>query len=359
MVRALEGINLDIYQGETLGLVGETGCGKSVTSLSIMRLVADPPGKIVDGEIIFKGEDLLKKSEAEMQQIRGSRITMVFQDPMTFLNPVLTIGDQVSEVIALHEDLARDIVQSKIDEVQETIKQIDPASPERERLLSQTKKLEALKGNPPKYSRREMKKAAMRRTIDVLKLVQMPSPEKVVRQYPHELSGGMRQRAIIAMALSCSPDLLIADEPTTSLDVTIQAQILALLSELKKKIESSVLIITHDMGIVAEICDRVSVMYAGNVIETAETRALFRSPLHPYTQGLLKAIPKLNRDTEELEIIPGSVPNLIHPPSGCRFHPRCPYRMDKCDKAFPPLIENEPGHLVACYLYQEKSQESK
>jgi oligopeptide/dipeptide ABC transporter ATP-binding protein len=359
VVRALEGINLDIYQGETLGLVGETGCGKSVTSLSIMRLVADPPGKIVDGEIIFKGEDLLKKSEAEMQQIRGSRITMVFQDPMTFLNPVLTIGDQVSEVIALHEDLARDIVQSKIDEVQETIKQIDPASPERERLLSQTKKLEALKGNPPKYSRREMKKAAMRRTIDVLKLVQMPSPEKVVRQYPHELSGGMRQRAIIAMALSCSPDLLIADEPTTSLDVTIQAQILALLSELKKKIESSVLIITHDMGIVAEICDRVSVMYAGNVIETAETRALFRSPLHPYTQGLLKAIPKLNRDTEELEIIPGSVPNLIHPPSGCRFHPRCPYRMDKCDKAFPPLIENEPGHLVACYLYQEKSQESK
>ena len=354
VVRALEGIDLDIYQGETLGLVGETGCGKSVTSLSIMRLVADPPGRIVDGQIIYKGEDLLKKSEAEMQQIRGNKITMVFQDPMTFLNPVITIGDQVSEVIAIHENLARDVVRSKIDECEEAVKQLDSNSPDRERLMNRVKELEALKDNPPKYSRREMKKAALRRTIEVLKLVQMPSPEKVVKQYPHELSGGMRQRAIIAMALSCSPDLLIADEPTTSLDVTIQAQILALLSELKKKIGSSILIITHDMGIVAEICDRVSVMYAGNVIETAETKALFKNPLHPYTQGLLKAIPKLHRDVEELEIIPGSVPNLIYPPSGCRFHPRCPFRMDICDKENPRFIERERGHSVACYLYQEK-----
>ena len=354
VVRALEGIDLDIYQGETLGLVGETGCGKSVTSLSIMRLVADPPGRIVDGQIIYKGEDLLKKSEAQMQQIRGNKITMVFQDPMTFLNPVITIGDQVSEVIAIHENLARDVVRSKIDECEETIKQLDSNSPDRERLMNRVKELEALKDNPPKYSRREMKKATLRRTIEVLKLVQMPSPEKVVKQYPHELSGGMRQRAIIAMALSCSPDLLIADEPTTSLDVTIQAQILALLSELKKKIGSSILIITHDMGIVAEICDRVSVMYAGNIIETAETKALFKNPLHPYTQGLLKAIPKLHRDVEELEIIPGSVPNLIYPPSGCRFHPRCPFRMDICDKENPPFIERERGHSVACYLYQEK-----
>jgi oligopeptide/dipeptide ABC transporter ATP-binding protein len=354
VVRALEGIDLDVYQGETLGLVGETGCGKSVTSLSIMRLVADPPGKIVDGQVIYKGEDLLKKSEAEMQQIRGNKITMVFQDPMTFLNPVLTIGDQVSEVIAIHENLALDVVRSKIDECENAIKQLDPKSPDRERLMNRVKELEALKDKPPKYSRREMKKAAIRRTIEVLKLVQMPSPEKVIKQYPHELSGGMRQRAIIAMALSCSPDLLIADEPTTSLDVTIQAQILALLSELKKKIGSSILIITHDMGIVAEICDRVSVMYAGNVIETAETKALFKNPLHPYTQGLLKAIPKLHRDVEELEIIPGSVPNLIYPPSGCRFHPRCPFRMDICDKEFPPFIEIEPGHSVACYLYKEK-----
>jgi oligopeptide/dipeptide ABC transporter ATP-binding protein len=354
VVRALEGIDLDIYKGETLGLVGETGCGKSVTSLSIMRLVPDPPGKIVGGEIMYKGEDLLKKSEEEMQQIRGSKITMVFQDPMTFLNPVLTIGDQVSEVIALHEDLARDVVRSRIGEVEEAIKQLDSSSSDRERLMNRLKELEAVKDSPPKFSRRELKKAALRRTIEVLKLVQMPSPEKVVKQYPHELSGGMRQRAIIAMALSCSPDLLIADEPTTSLDVTIQAQILQLLSELKKKIGSSILIITHDMGIVAEICDRVGVMYAGNVIEAAQTKALFRNPLHPYTQGLLKAIPKLHRDVQELEIIPGSVPNLIYPPSGCRFHPRCPFRMDICDKEFPSFIEIEPGHSVACYLYAEK-----
>ena len=354
VVRALEGIDLDIYKGETIGLVGETGCGKSVTSLSIMRLVPDPPGKIVGGKIMFKGEDLLSKSEQEMQQIRGSKITMVFQDPMTFINPVLTVGDQVSEVITLHQDLARESVQTKIDELQEKIVQIDPSSPDRQRLMGRIKELEALKDNPPKPSRREIKKAALHKTIEMLKLVQLPDPEKVVKQYPHELSGGMRQRVIIAIALSCNPDLLIADEPTTSLDVTIQAQILALLSDLKNKIGSSVLIITHDMGIVAETCDRVGVMYAGNIIEASETKALFRRPLHPYTQGLLRAIPKLHEDIENLEIIPGSVPDLIHPPSGCRFHPRCPFRMDICDKEFPPLLEIEPGHSVACYLYPEK-----
>jgi len=354
VVRALEGIDLDIYKGETVGLVGETGCGKSVTSLSIMRLVPDPPGRIVGGEIIYNGEDLLKKSEQEMQQIRGSKITMVFQDPMTFINPVLTVGDQVSEVITLHQNLARESVQTKIDELQGKIAQIDPSSSDRQRLMERIKELEAIRDQPPKPSRRETKKAALHRTIEVLKLVQLPNPEKVVKQYPHELSGGMRQRVIIAIALSCNPDLLIADEPTTSLDVTIQAQILALLSDLKKKIGASILIITHDMGIVAETCDRVGVMYAGNIVEVSETKALFRRPLHPYTQGLLRAIPKLHEDVEDLEIIPGSVPNLIYPPSGCRFHPRCPFRMDVCDKEFPPLFEADPGHSVACYLYPEK-----
>jgi len=354
VVRALEGIDLDICKGETIGLVGETGCGKSVTSLSIMRLVPDPPGRIVGGEIIFKGEDLLKKSEEEMQRIRGSRITMVFQDPMTFMNPVLTVRDQVSEVITLHQDLAREAVQTKMDELQEKIGQIDPSSPDRQRLMERVKELEAMRDNPPKPSKGEIKKAAMHRTIEMLKLVQLPNPEEVARQYPHELSGGMRQRVIIAMALSCNPDLLIADEPTTSLDVTIQAQILALLSELKKKIGASVLIITHDMGIVAETCDRVGVMYAGNIVEVSETEALFKKPLHPYTQGLLRAIPKLHEDVKNLEIIPGSVPNLIYPPSGCRFHPRCPFRMEICDKEFPPLLEVDPGHSVACYLYPEK-----
>ena len=354
VVRALEGIDLDICKGETIGLVGETGCGKSVTSLSIMRLVPDPPGRIVGGEIIFKGEDLLKKSEEEMQRIRGSQITMVFQDPMTFINPVLTVGDQVSEVITLHQDLAREAVQTKMDELQEKIGQIDPSSPDRQRLMERVKELEAMRDNPPKPSKGEIKKAAMHRTIEMLKLVQLPNPEEVARQYPHELSGGMRQRVIIAMALSCNPDLLIADEPTTSLDVTIQAQILALLSELKKKIGASVLIITHDMGIVAETCDRVGVMYAGNIVEVSETEALFKKSLHPYTQGLLRAIPKLHEDVKNLEIIPGSVPNLIYPPSGCRFHPRCPFRMEICDKEFPPLLEVDPGHSVACYLYPEK-----
>ena len=222
-------------------------------------------------------------------------------------------------------------------------------------LAERISKLEALKDNPPKASRGEIKQEVQRRTIEMLRLVQMPYPEKIVKQYPHELSGGMRQRAIIAMALSCTPDLLIADEPTTSLDVTIQAQILSLIADLKKKIGSSILIITHDLGIVAETCDRVGVMYAGNIVEVADTKALFRKPLHPYTQGLLRAIPKLSEDSQRLEIIEGSVPNLIHPPSGCRFHPRCPFRMDICDKSFPQLIEVEPGHSVACYLHPKKA----
>jgi len=334
VVRALEGIDLDIYPGETVGLVGETGCGKSVTALSVMRLVADPPGKIVDGEILFHGEDLLENTEQEMQEIRGKKITMVFQDPMTYMNPVMTVGDQIAEVIMLHQDLSGDVVE-------------------------ETDASQGRHTNRPIMSQRSAKKVAMAKAVETLKLVRMPYPEKIVKQYPHELSGGMRQRAMIAMALSCGPDLLIADEPTTALDVTIQAQILSLLNELKKEIGTSILLITHDLGIVAEVCDRVGVMYAGKIVELAETKALFRNPSHPYTQGLLRAIPKLHREVEQLDIIPGSVPNLIFPPSGCRFHPRCQFAMETCSTAFPGLTEVEPNHFVSCYLFSQTKEFEK
>ncbi len=356
IVRALEGIDLDIYKGETFGLVGETGCGKSVTSLSIMRLVPNPPGKIVDGEVIFKGDDLLQKTEEEMRKIRGDNITMVFQDPMTYLNPVMTIGDQIAEVILLHQDLKTDVIRYKIEELKEKLTGQDPDSVAARSLKERVDKLESSLEGPPKPTNKELKEAALKKAIDVLKLVRMPYREKIVKQYPHELSGGMRQRAMIAMALSCNPDLLIADEPTTSLDVTIQAQILALLNEVKKEIGASILIITHDLGIVAETCERVGVMYAGKMVEVANTKDLFRNPLHPYTQGLLRAIPKLHKDVEALEIIPGSVPNLIYPPSGCRFHPRCPYAMQICRATAPPMFDVESDHKVACYLYTHMKQ---
>jgi len=351
IVKALDGIDFEIRKGETVGLVGETGCGKSVTSLAIMRLVPDPPGRIVDGIINFKGEDLLKKSEEEMRKIRGSRIAMVFQDPMTFINPVISIGDQIGEVIELHQDLASESLRLEIEELKLKLNGLDKDSDEARRIKSELDRREKVKGSPPKISRRRAKEVVLKRTIDVLKLVRMPYPEKVVKQYPHELSGGMRQRAMIAMALSCNPDLLIADEATTSLDVTIQAQILNLLNDLKKTLGSSILIITHDLGIVAEMCDRVIVMYAGAIVEEASTRELFKNPLHPYTVGLLNAIPKLDEDVSKLEIIPGAVPNLIYPPSGCRFHPRCKFGMIMCKGERPPMIEVNPGHKVACYVY--------
>jgi oligopeptide/dipeptide ABC transporter ATP-binding protein len=351
VVRALEGIDLDIYPGETVGLVGETGCGKSVTSLSIMRLVPNPPGRIVGGSIIYCAKDLLQLPEEEMRKIRGSKITMIFQDPMTFLNPVLTIGEQVSEVILLHQDLARDVVAFKIQELKKRLEETEPNSSAASAIKKRIEQLEGELENPPKPSQRELKRVAFRKAIDALRLVRMPDPEKTARQYPHELSGGMRQRAMIAMALSCNPDLLIADEPTTSLDVTIQAQILVLLNELKKEVGASVLLITHDLGIVAETCDRVAVMYAGTIVEECPTRTLFKNPQHPYTQGLLNSVPKLHREVEELAIIPGSVPNLINPPSGCRFHPRCPHVMKRCSDGMPKLYETEEHHKVACYLY--------
>jgi oligopeptide/dipeptide ABC transporter ATP-binding protein len=351
VVRALEGIDLDVHKGETIGLVGETGCGKSVTSLSIMRLVANPPGKIVDGKIVFKGEDLLHKSEEEMRKIRGDEITMVFQDPMTYLNPVMTLGDQIAEVITLHQDLAKEYVKYRVAELKKRYSEAESEGLDSAPIKGQLSRMETMLGTPPKLSRRQLKEIAIQRAIDVLRLVRMPYPEKVVKQYPHELSGGMRQRAMIAMALSCNPDLLIADEPTTALDATIQAQLLALLNELKKEVGASVMIITHDLGIVAETCERVVVMYAGQIAEVSQTKDLFRRPLHPYTQGLLRAVPKLHVEVEELEIIPGSVPNLIYPPSGCRFHPRCPFAMERCRAESPPMYEVGREHQVACYLY--------
>lgn len=301
VVKAIDGIDLDVYKGETLGLVGETGCGKSVTASSILRLI-DSPGRVVEGEILFKGEDLLKKTEKEMRKIRGGKIAMVFQDPATYINPVYTIGNQIAEVIREHQ-------------------------------------------HPNSKDLKQM-------TVEALKLVHMPDPERVIDSYPHELSTGMRQRAMIAMMLSCRPELLIADEATTALDVTVQAQILRLLRDLKEELNLSVIFITHNFGVVAKICERVAVMYAGHIIELGSKYDIFDSPKHPYTRALLGAIPQLSADPSiELESIPGTLPNLIYPPSGCRFHDRCPRKGEKCGSEKPELVEVEAGHYVSCFHF--------
>ncbi len=305
VVKALDGIDLDIYKNETLGLVGETGCGKSVTALSIIRLVQWPPGRIDEGSIIFEGKDLLKLDQGDMRAIRGNKISMIFQEPMNSFNPVFTVGDQIAEVFILHQ---------KMD-----------------------------------------KKTAFEKSIEMLALTGIPAPERVAKSFPHELSGGMLQRAMIAMALSCKPALLIADEPTTALDVTIEAQILELMKSLKEKTGSSILMITHDLGVVAELCDRVGVMYAGNIVELTDVKSIFKHPMHPYTVGLIGSIPKMaQKQGERLETIPGSVPNLIYPPPGCRFHPRCSKAMDICKQEKPKMSEIENGHFVACHLYDKK-----
>lgn len=305
VVKALEGVNLRIGANELLGLVGETGCGKTVTGLSILSLI-DYPGKIIGGEIVFGGEDLLKLSENEMsERIRGKKISMIFQEPRSSLNPTYTVGSQISEAIRLHQ--------------------------------------------------RVNKREAFERSISILRQTGMPDPERIVKEYPHELSGGMAQRAMIAMALSCDPDLLIADEPTSSLDVTIEAQILELIKELISKFRASVLLITHDLGIVAETCDKVAVMYAGNVIEYGDVRDIFKRHKHPYTEGLLKSVPKLKM-SGELYTIEGTVPNLITPPTGCRFHPRCPEARKKCSELKPPDFEVEMGHSVSCFLYLDQEE---
>ena len=298
---AVNHVTFNVEKGKTLGIVGESGCGKSMTSLCIMGLFPQPPGKIVGGSILFQGKDLTKLKPRDMHKIRGKGISMIFQEPMTSLNPVLTIGDQIMEAILLHE----------------------------------------------KVSRKEAKQRALR----MIELVGIPMPEKIFASCPHQLSGGMRQRAMIAMALSCNPDLLICDEPTTALDVTVQSQILSLINRLKAKTGTSVMLITHDMGVINEMADTVIVMYAGQIVEQAETAELFAHPTHPYTIGLIQSIPPLDREVEELNVIPGSVPMLYELPEGCLFAPRCPYATEKCRRERPDISQASPGHDVRCFRY--------
>jgi oligopeptide/dipeptide ABC transporter ATP-binding protein len=303
VVRAVDGVSFAVYPGETLAIVGESGCGKSVTSLSILRLIASPPGRIVSGRLVFDGRDLLALTESEMRAIRGNEISMIFQEPMTSLNPVLTIGRQIAEAVKLHFGVS----------MQE----------------------------------------AMRRAVDMLGLVNMPEPERRIDQYPHQLSGGMRQRVMIAMALACGPRVLIADEPTTALDVTIQAQILDLMRGIKEKTGAAIVLITHDLGVVAEMAQRVVVMYAGRKVEEAPVHALFAQPRHPYTLGLINSIPRLGAvhvgPRPRLTEIPGTVPSLRDAPAGCVFEPRCAYATGRCRAEYPPLELKSPGHYAACW----------
>ena len=304
VVKAVDGVSLDLRPGETVGLVGESGCGKSMTALSILRLIPRPAGRIVRGEIRFQGEDLATLPERRMREIRGKSISMIFQEPMTALNPVLTIGTQIAEAILTHQDLQ---------------------GPE-----------------------------AVAQTVEMLRRVGIPSPEKRFHEYPHQLSGGMRQRAMIAMALACRPKLLIADEPTTALDVTIQAQILDLMLKLKEETGTAILLITHNLGVIAETAERVGVMYAGKLVEMAGVQDLFDQPLHPYTRGLLFSVPPIDQHFDKhshpLQEIPGTVPRLVDLPAGCRFHPRCAQASDRCGREEPPLEESgHPGHWVRCW----------
>jgi peptide/nickel transport system ATP-binding protein/oligopeptide transport system ATP-binding protein len=304
LVRAVDGVSFHLDRGELLGLVGESGCGKSITALSVMRLIS-PPGRIVSGEILFDGKDLLRLSDADMRQMRGDDIAMIFQDPMTSLNPVFTVGEQIAEALRLHRKLSR--------------------------------------------------KDARRATVEAMREVAIPDPARRVDDYPHQLSGGMRQRVMIAMALACNPKLLIADEPTTALDVTIQAQMLELLNELRKQRELAVLLITHDLGVVAEVADRVAVMYTGRIVEQSPVDELFARPKHPYTEGLLRSVPKLTSEhvvrKERLETIEGVVPRPTDLPPGCHFAPRCPHRMPRCTEEDIPLYELDGGVKVRCVLY--------
>ncbi len=299
-IKAVDGVDFTVQAGEVLGIVGESGCGKSVTALSIMRLISSP-GVIAGGEVVFDGDDLLELPDEQMRKLRGNHLAMIFQQPTTSLNPVFTIGDQIAEVLKVHKQ------------------------------LNSTE--------------------AAARTEELLTMVGIPDPRRRMGNYPHQLSGGMCQRVMIAMGLACNPELLIADEPTTALDVTIQAQILDLMRNLKEQINTAIILITHDLGVVAEMVDNVLVMYAGKVVEYAPVNGIFDAPKHPYTQGLLASMPVQGVVKEELEAIPGTVPSLLDLPPGCRFAPRCPYRMDKCDQEEPPLIKLEGNRLVRCWLY--------
>lgn len=301
VVPAVDGLDFTLGKGETLAIVGESGCGKSVTSLSVLRIVPTPPGKILDGEILYKGENLLQKTEKQMRSIRGNEISMIFQEPLTSLNPVFTIGRQIMDILRMHQGMKKD--------------------------------------------------EARKKAIEMLRMVRIPSPEKVVDDYPHQLSGGMRQRVMIAMALACSPSILIADEPTTALDVTIQAQIMHLLSDLKKERDTSIILITHDLGVVAQIAQNVMVMYAGQAVEYADVKSIFKNPMHPYTKGLLKSIPVLGVEQDSLYSIKGNIPSPKDYPVGCRFCPRCEEGCEKCMTEQPPLVTLADGRKVRCWKY--------
>ncbi|QDZ81371.1 ABC transporter ATP-binding protein [Priestia megaterium] len=305
-VQAVRGVSFDLHKGETLAIVGESGCGKSVTSQSIMRLIPTPPGRITSGSILFKGQDLTKLSEKKMRDIRGADISMIFQDPMTALNPTLRVGEQIAENIMQHENIS--------------------------------------------------KEKAKEKAFEMLELVGIPNPKERLKQYPHEFSGGMRQRIVIAMALVCNPEVLIADEPTTALDVTIQAQILELFKDIQQKTDVSIVLITHDLGVVAQVADRVAVMYAGKIVEIGTRRDIFYTPQHPYTKGLLRSVPRLDLYESELVPIAGSPPDLFAPPSGCSFAPRCPYVMEVCDRIYPVSTKLKESHQVHCWLQDERAQ---
>jgi peptide/nickel transport system ATP-binding protein len=308
LVKPVDGVDIDLAAGEKLGIVGESGCGKTVTALSILRLIPDPPGRIAGGDIFFNGRNLLSLSDPEMRKVRGNEISMIFQEPMTSLNPVFRIGYQIAQAIGLHQRLSR--------------------------------------------------KESLDKAIEMMKLVGIPSPELRVKDYPHQLSGGMRQRIMIAMAMSCQPKLLIADEPTTALDVTIQAQILDLMTQLNEEIGTSIVLITHDQGVMAENVQRVMVMYSGKIVETAGVKDLFATPLHPYTKGLMKSIPGMNKNAgsrQRLYVIPGVVPIPMDLPPGCKFYTRCSQLSPRCSQEEPPLIEHRSGHLVRCWNYEEST----
>ncbi|MGP8124257.1 MAG: ABC transporter ATP-binding protein [Nitrososphaerales archaeon] len=343
-VKALDGVDLRVQNGEILGLVGESGCGKSVTALSIAGLLPENAA-VTDGEILLEGRDLLKLSKDEIRKARMNDIAFVFQDPMTYLNPVLSIGSQLTEILTDDKKAHMSVfIEVKAMELEKQL-HADPGS------VSAKEELANLKAGSVKIGRREIKRLAKLKVLEYLQIVRLPDPERVFKMYPFELSGGMRQRVMIAMALVRTPKVLLADEITTALDVTVQAQILELLKDLRDKIEGAIILITHDLAIVSEVCDRVAVMYAGNIVEEATVEELFESPLHPYTRGLMGALPRPDVKAIKLESISGSVPDLIYPPSGCRFHPRCPKAFDRCPNVKPPLIEARPGHKVACLLY--------
>ncbi|WP_313892780.1 ABC transporter ATP-binding protein [Psychrobacillus sp.] len=306
--KAVDGVDFVLKKGETLGIVGESGCGKSMTSLSILRLIPSPPGKIVDGQVLLNGKDLVTMSDEELRKIRGNRISMIFQEPMTSLNPVIPVGEQIAEALRLHQGLS--------------------------------------------------KKQAWDKSVEMIGLVGIPSPEKRAKQEPFQLSGGMRQRIMIAMALACTPEVLIADEPTTALDVTIQAQILEIMKDLQRKIGMGIIFITHDLGVVAEMCDQVGVMYAGQIVEHRSAQDLFKNPLHPYTQGLIGSLPKLYEDQDELQTIEGTVPSPYDYPEGCRFAERCPFSTDICVQKQPILVQYDEDTKVRCWKYTDEWQNS-